>query len=69
MLLEQSTLFECMLKKNQKIKGQVRDFTGFKIDAIQSAVFSWLKKKKKDKNGDRVIGKPPNCLDTQLWNV
>lgn len=47
MLLEQSPLFECMLKK--KIKRQVRDFTGFKIDTIHSAVFSWIKKKKRQK--------------------
>lgn len=46
MLLELSPLFECMLKKPKR---QVRDFTGFKIDTIHSAVFSWIKKKKGQK--------------------
>lgn len=55
-----------MHAKKKKKKRQVRDFTGFKIDAIHSAVFSWIKKKKKDKNGDRIIGKSPNCSYTRL---
>lgn len=66
MLLEHSTLLECMLEKIKK--RQVKDFTGLEIDTTQSAGFSWIKKteEKKRQKWRRVIGKTPNWLDTQL---